>query len=149
LKDEGAIEKGKKRSFVPAGALPQVAGLEIFGEDADGGLLGRPLEWKREGPAPSVLILPGRAEEALGRGVRVLARIARVEGAVSYEARIIKRLGASAHRVLGVLRRERGHLARIEPIDRKTRFAFMVEERELAGAKDGELVLIEPTARHA
>jgi ribonuclease R len=151
LKDEGTIEQGKRRSLVPAGGLPEVAVLEIFGEDPDGELIGRPVEWHREEPAPSVLILPGREEEraALGRGERVLARIARArEGAISYEARIIKRLGASAHRVLGVLRRERGSLARIEPIDRKSRQALMVEERELAGAKDGELVLVEPMARH-
>ncbi len=151
LAEEGALERGKKRSFVPAGGLPDVTVLEIFGEDPDGELLGRPVEWKKDEPTPSVLILPGRDESgpALGRGERVLARIARTkEGAVSYEARIIKRLGASVHRVLGVLRRERGHLARIEPVDRKTRYAFVVDQQELAGAHDGELVLVEPTARH-
>jgi ribonuclease R len=150
LKAEGAIEQGRKRSFAPAGALPEVAVLEIFGEDPDGEPLARPAEWQRDEAPPTVLILPGRDEQsAPGRGDRVLARIARTkEGPVPYEARIIKRLGASAHRVLGVLKRERGHLARIEPIDRKTRYAFMVEERELAGAKDGELVVVEPTARH-
>jgi len=152
LKADGAVEQGKRRSLVPAGGLPEVAVLEIFGEDPDGELIGRPVEWNREEPAPSVLILPGREGDgaALGRGERVLARITRTrEGTLPYEARIIKRLGASAHRVLGVLKRERGSLARIEPIDRKSRFALMVEERELAGAKDGELVLAEPMASHA
>jgi ribonuclease R len=151
LKDEGAIEQGKRRSFAPAGALPEVAVLEIFGEDPDGEPLGRPLDWRRDEPAPSVLILPGRDDATTppGRGDRVLARIARSkDGPVPYEARIIKRLGASAHRALGVIRRERGALARVEPIDRKTRHAFVVDERDLAGAKDGELVLVEPTARH-
>jgi ribonuclease R len=151
LSDEGIIERGKRRRFVPAGGLPEVAVLEITGEDPDGELLGRPAEWNRDEPVPSVLILPGRDESgpALGRGERVLARIARTkEGAVPYEARIIKRLGASVHRVLGVLRRERGHLARVEPVDRKTRYAFIVDQQELSGADDGELVLVEPTARH-
>jgi ribonuclease R len=151
LSQEGTIERGKRRSFVPAGGLPEVAVLEVYGEDPDGELLGRPVEWNRDEPAPSVLILPGRDESgpALGRGGRVLARIARSkEGAIPYEARIIKRLGASVHRVLGVLRRERGHLARIEPVDRKTRYAFVVDSQELAGADDGELVLVEPMARH-
>jgi ribonuclease R len=148
LKAEGVIEQGKKRSFVPAGVLPEVTVLEIFGENPDGELLGRPIAWKEDEPAPSVLIVPGREDAALGRGERVLVRLARIEGQIPYEGRIIKRLGASVHRVLGVLKRERGHLARIEPIDRKTRFAFMVEERELGGAKDGELVLVEPTSRH-
>lgn len=153
LKDEGIIEKGKRRSFVPAGDLPEVAVLEIFGEDPDGEPIGRPVEWRREEPVPSVLILPNRDEEfaSLGRGEKVLARISRSRegGAVPFEGRIIKRLGANAHRVLGVLKRERGSLARIEPIDRKTRHALIVEERDLEGAKDGELVLAEPMASHS
>jgi ribonuclease R len=150
LAEDGAIERGRKRTFVPAGALPEVAVLEIFGEDPDGEPLGRPVEWKGEGPAPSVLILPGRDESsAPGRGERVLARISRIhEGRAEYEARIIKQLGASVHRVLGVLRLEAGHLPRIEPIDRKTRYAFVIEREELQGAKDGELVVVEPSARH-
>ena len=52
LKAEGAIEQGRKRSFAPAGALPEVAVLEIFGEDPDGEPLARPAEWQRdEAPA--------------------------------------------------------------------------------------------------
>jgi len=151
LADEGTIERGRKKSFVPSGGLPEVAVLEIFGEDPDGEPLGRPVEWKGEGAPPSVLILPGREETgAPGRGERVLARIARTrEGHAPYEARIIKRLGASAHKVLGVVKRERGMPARIEPIDRKTRYAFVVDARELGDTADGELVVIEPTARHA
>jgi ribonuclease R len=152
LKDEGVIEQGKRRSYVPAGDLPEVAVLEIFGEDADGEPIARPVSWEREEPPPSVLILPGRDEEfsALGRGEKVLARISRSrENAVPYVGRIIKRLGASVHRVLGVLRCEKGSLARIEPVDRKTRHALIVEGREIAGAKDGDLVLAEPMAAHS
>ena len=150
LAEEGAVQRGRKRSLVPAGALPEVAVVEIFGEDPDGEPLGRPAEWAGEGPAPSILILPGREEaSAPGRGERVLARIARTkDGAIPYEARIIKRLGASAHRVLGVLRLEPGQLPRIEPIDRKTRYALSIGREDLAGAKHGELVLAEPMARH-
>ena len=143
MAEEGAIERGRKRSLVPAGALPEVAVVEIFGEDPDGEPLGRPAEWAGEGPAPSILILPGREEaSAPGRGERVLARIARTkDGATPYEARIIKRLGASAHRVLGVLRLEPGQPPRIEPIDRKTRYALAIGREDLSGAKNGELVL--------
>jgi ribonuclease R len=150
MADEGTIERGRKRSLVPAGALPEVAVLEIFGEDPDGEPLGRPVEWAGEVPPPSILILPGGEEiSAPGRGMRVLARIARTpEGSTPYEARIIKRLGASAHRVLGVLRLEQGQPPRIEPIDRKTRYALVIDREELSGAKNGELVLAEPMARH-
>ena len=151
LKDEGVIEQGRRKSYVTAGALPEVAVLEIFGEDPDGDLLGRPVEWKREEPPPSVLIVPGKDEpsQPLGRGERVLARIARsTEGLAPYEGRIIKRLGASAHRVLGVLSRHNGR-AGIEPIDRKSRHSLMVEDRDLNGAREGELVVAEPMAGRA
>ena len=147
LKDEGVVEQGRKKSYVTAGALPDVAALEIFGEDADGDLLGRPLDWKRDEPPPSVLIVPGKDDSRpLGRGERVLARITRTpDGHAPYEGRVIKRLGASAHRVLGVLARHNGR-AGIEPIDRKSRHTLMVEDRDLNGAREGELVLAEPIA---
>ena len=150
LSDEGLIERGRKKSFVPSGGLPEVAVLEIFGEDPDGEPLGRPVEWTGDTLAPSVLILPGRDESsAPGRGERVLARIARShDGFSPYEARIIKRLGASAHRALGVLRIAPGQLARVEPIDRKTRYAFVIDRTDLAGGRDGELVVVEPSSRH-
>src|ERR1700704_3312306 len=136
LKVEGAIEKGPKKSYVPSGELPEVAVLEIFGEDPDGELLGRPVEWTSNTPPPVVLIVPGREDTTrpIGRGERVLARISRSkEGSAPYEGQIIKRLGASAHRVLGVLARTHGRFS-IEPIDRKTRPSFAVDERELSGA---------------
>ena len=81
LKDEGVIEQGRKKSYVPAGALPEVAALEIFGEDPDGDLLGRPIEWTGTEPPPSVLIVPGTDDSLrpLGRGERVLARITRTK----------------------------------------------------------------------
>jgi ribonuclease R len=148
LKDEGAIEQGRKKSYVTAGALPEVAALEIFGEDPDGDLLGRPIEWKREEQPPSVLIVPGTDDVArpLGRGDRVLARITRAkDGHPPYEGRVIKRLGASAHRVLGVLARHNGR-AGIEPIDRKSRHSLIVDDRDMGGAREGELVLAEPIA---
>jgi ribonuclease R len=148
LKDEGAIEQGRKKSYVPAGALPDVVALEIFGEDPDGELLGRPLEWTRPEPPPSVLIVPGEDDSPrpLGRGERVLARITRTKDPhTPYEGRVLKRLGASAHRVLGVLARHNGRPA-IEPIDRKSRHVLMIEERDVAGAREGELVVAEPVA---
>jgi ribonuclease R len=151
LKDEGAIEQGRRKAYVTSGALPAVAALEIFGEDPDGELLGRPLEWTGTEPPPSVLIVPGRDDSPrpLGRGEHVLARITPTKDpAAPYEGKIIKRLGASAHRVLGVLSRHDGR-AGIEPIDRKTRHSLMVDERDVAGAREGELVLAEPLVGRA
>ena len=148
LKDEGIIEQGRKKSYVPAGALPEVVALEIFGEDPDGELLARPIDWSSDEPAPTVLVVPGADDSVrpLGRGERVLARIVRVkDGHPPYAGRVIKRLGASAHRVLGVFARHNGRAA-IEPIDRNTRHSLMVDERDVGGAREGELVVGEPVA---
>ncbi|MGQ0741239.1 MAG: ribonuclease R [Alphaproteobacteria bacterium] len=143
---EGLLERGKKKTYAPPGTLPEVAVIEIIGTDTDGELIGRPAHWERAEPAPQIWVSPGRVEEEgppLGRGDKVLARISRTKE--GYEARVIKRLGASVHRVLGVLRRDGGAM-RVEPVDRKTRLAFTVDERALAGARENELVLVEPLA---
>jgi ribonuclease R len=80
---------------------------------------------------------------ALGRCERVLARITLEKD--GYEGRVIKRLGASAHHVLGVLRRDHGAV-RIEPVDRKSRYAYIADQGTSKDIPDGELVLVEPLA---
>jgi ribonuclease R len=150
LESEGAIARGRKRSYERPGALPEVTVLEITGQDPDGELLARPQRWEHDEPPPQILVVPGRDDEsrgpALGAGERVLARLTQTrEG---YEARIIKRLGASVHKVLGVFHQtERG--GRVAPIDRKSKYEFVVEGRDRAGAQSNELVLCEPLSGRA
>ncbi len=150
LENEGLIARGPKRSFTKAGTLPEVAVLEVTGQDPDGELLARPARWEAQEAPPRIIVVPGRetdAGPALGRGERILARLAQThEG---YEARIIKRLGASVHRVLGVYREGTGREGRIAPIDRKTRHEFVVDARDRGGAQQNELVLAEPLAGRA
>ncbi|HET7335127.1 MAG TPA: ribonuclease R [Rhizomicrobium sp.] len=149
LEAEGLIERGeKKRSYAKPGTMPPVAVLEITGQDNDGELLARPQAWEHDTPPPTIYVSPGKddAGPALGVGEHILARL--TETANGYDARIIKRLGASVHRVLGVYRTgERG--GRIEPIDRKTRSAFIVDNRDRCDAKNNELVLAEPLSGRA
>ncbi len=144
LESEGAIARSARHRYAPAGELPEVAVLEIVGQDPDGELLARPERWERDDPPPRIIIVPGRDAEpgpALGIGERVLARLARVDD--GYDARVIKRIGAAVHRVLGVYREHAGH-GRIVPIDRKTRHEFIVESRDKSGASSNELVIAEP-----
>ncbi|HEY5048714.1 MAG TPA: ribonuclease R [Rhizomicrobium sp.] len=150
LESEGLIARGPKRGYVRAGVLPEVAVLEITGKDPDGELLARPAKWDTAGTPPQIIVVPGRetdAGPALGQGERILARLTETQD--GYEARIVKRLGASAHRVLGVYREGTGREGRIAPIDRKTRHEFMVDARDRAGAEPNELVLAEPLAERA
>ncbi|MBI3677069.1 MAG: ribonuclease R [Proteobacteria bacterium] len=149
LEEDGTIARGKKRSYSKAGGLPDVCVLEITGQDNDGELLARPQRWEGEEEPPQIIVVPGREEESgpsLGRGERVLARLTETRN--GYEAKIIKRLGASVHRVLGVyVQSERG--GRISPIDRKTRNEFIVDAHDRNGAVPNELVLAEPLSGRA
>lgn len=146
LEAEGAIDRSARRRYAPSGALPEVTTLEITGQDPDGDLLARPQHWELPQAPPRILLVPGRDADsapALGIGERVLARLARTDD--GYEARVIKRIGAGVHRVLGVYREHQGQ-GRIAPIDRKTRHEFTVERHDRGGAMTNELVLAEPLA---
>ncbi|HXC55505.1 MAG TPA: ribonuclease R [Rhizomicrobium sp.] len=148
LAADGAIEGNRRQGYAAPGTLPDVAVLEITGQDTDGELLARPQKWDSNEEPPQIVVVPSReaAGSALGRGERVLARISKVGD--GYEALIIKRLGASAHKVLGVLHAGPNGL-RIAPIDRKSRTEFSVDARDRGGAEHNELVLAEPIAGKA
>ena len=149
LDQEGAVTGNRKRGYIKPGELPEVTVLEITGQDMDGELTARPQRWESNEEPPKIFVLPARDAEvgpALGRGERVLARLEKTED--GYEARIIKRLGASAHKVLGVVHVGSGGM-RIAPIDRKSRTEFTVDTRDRAGALNNELVLCEPIAGRA
>jgi ribonuclease R len=148
LDQEGVVTGSRKRGYERPGTLPEVTVLEIIGQDMDGELVARPQRWESNEEPPQIIIVPARDDvgPALGRGERVLARLEKTDD--GFEARVIKRLGASAHRVLGVF-----HVgpsgARIAPIDRKSRSEFSVDARDRAGAENNELVLAEPIAGRA
>jgi len=145
LDQEGVVTGSRKRGYERPGTLPEVAVLEITGQDMDGELIARPQRWESNEEPPKIIVMPGRddAGPALGRGERVLARLEKTDD--GFEARIIKRLGASAHRVLGVVHVGPGGM-RIAPIDRKSRTEFSVDARDRGGAENNELVLAEPVA---
>ena len=143
LEAEGAIAGNRRKGYATPGALPDVAVLEITGPDMDGELLARPQKWESNEEPPQIIIVPGRedAGPALGGGERVLARLTKVGD--GYEARVIKRLGADAHKVLGVLTvTPRG--LRLAPIDRKSRTEYSIDNRDRGAAENNELVLAEP-----
>ncbi len=149
LEIEGALNRGPRKTYEKPGELPEVTILEIMGQDTDGELLARPQRWEQETPPPKIIVVPGRDDDAgpaLGIGERILARL--TETRDGFEARVIRRLGASAHKVLGVYREgERG--GRVVPIDRKTKHEYIVDVRDRANAKANELVLCEPLTGRA
>jgi ribonuclease R len=99
---------------------------------------------KGKGDGPTYRLAPDRGEAAAGApgmGDRLLVRFERLEGGET-EARLIKRLGQSAHRLLGVVRKGRGE-TRVEPVDRKSRDRLLLTGPDAATLRDGDLVLAE------
>jgi len=146
LMDDGEVKRGRGRKMTRVGDLPEVTVVEVVEQDTDGELFCRPANWDADGEPPRIVLAPGADKDvpgaALGVGERFLARLKRTgEG---FEARIIKRLGTSAHKALGVFRKLGKHGGRVEPVDRKARHDFMIAQGDTGDAEDGEIVVVEP-----
>ncbi|HEY1426967.1 MAG TPA: ribonuclease R [Caulobacteraceae bacterium] len=133
---------GRSRRGVDArgGAFPPVGVADVVERDADGDLFVRPA--KAEEGAPLARLAPDSRESAAGApglGDRLLVRFETLESG-EIEARLIKRLGQSAHRILGVVRKARREV-RIEPVDRRSKESLLIPEHEGRDLADGDLVL--------
>jgi len=119
--------------------------MEIVDRDPDGELIGR--FRGRDGLfGPPVRLAPGeargrRGEPAIGLGDRAIVKIVRENGEPI--ARVVKRLGQSAHKILGVFHAHPQGGGRVEPADRKARGDIMIFREHQGDAVDGALVLVE------
>ncbi|MFC3069776.1 ribonuclease R [Phenylobacterium soli] len=149
LEGQGGLSRRGRKGFAEPGALPEVGVVDVVERDPDGDLLVRLTKGE---DAPLVVLAPSRkaeAGQAPGLGDRLLVRFERLEGG-EYEARLIKRLGQSAHRLLGVIRKARREI-RVEPVDRRSKDTLVLDPSEAAELKDGDLVLAQmsgPAARY-
>jgi ribonuclease R len=146
LEEEGKLGRVGKRAFASTETAPASGVMEVVDRDTDGELLAR-----ARGPnglfGPTVRVAPGEArgekgQTALGLGDRFQAKVGDEHG--GKVARVVKRLGQSAHIVLGVYHANK-YGGRVQPSDRKARHDLIVENHEAGGAKDGDLVLCELT----
>jgi ribonuclease R len=147
LESERFSRRGVRGRRRESGRPPPVAVVDVVERDADGDLYVRPT--KGDPNATPVRLAPDRAEKpagAPGLGDRLLVRFERLETGES-EARLIKRLGQSAHRVLGVVRKGGGEVT-VEPVDRKSRERLSLTGVDAEGLSDGDLVLAEVGAAH-
>jgi len=147
LEGDGKLGKRGRKGFAEAGALPPTGVADVVERDADGELYVRLVKAGTE--APLARLAPDRNEKAAGApglGDRLLVRFERQGDQI--EARLIKKLGQSAHRILGVIRKGRREI-RIEPVDRKVKDVLTLTEREAQdkNLKDGDLVLAELAGR--
>ncbi|MFZ7091775.1 ribonuclease R [Primorskyibacter sp. 2E233] len=139
LEHEGHLEK-RKKTYRDPDRLPPVSVLQVQEANSDGDLYAKPLEWHGEGVEPIVLLIPRASDPALGEGDRILARLQVVhEEDHNYEARLIRRIGASPRKVIGIFRKG-AEGGRILPIDKGADNEWSVASDATGGAKDGELV---------
>ncbi len=139
LEDDGALEK-KKRAYRDPGKLPPVSLLTVIGPDDAGDLFLHAMEWQGEGAAPRILFIPKKGDPAMGPGDKLLARLSEVNlEDREYEARLIRKLGSNAIKVLGIYRKGSDG-GRIVPIDKGADKEWRVGRDDDLGARDGELV---------
>ncbi len=140
LQAEGVLGRRGRKGFAGAGELPPVGVADVVERNTDGDLF---VKLKLAGEdAPPVRLAPSRNEAeagAPGLGDRLLVRFERLETG-EFEARLIKRLGQSAHRVLGVVRKSRREV-RVEPVDRRSKESLVLPPHEGEEVADGDLVL--------
>jgi ribonuclease R len=120
--------------------LPPVGVVDVIERGADGDLFVRLTKGGED--SPSFRLAPAATEAlagAPGLGDRLLVRLETLESG-EREARLIKRLGQSAHRILGVVRKTRREI-RVEPVDRRSRDSLLLMESEARHLSDGDLVL--------
>ncbi len=142
LEAEGLLQK-KARRFRQPGTLPPVTVVEALAPDDQGDLFLRPMEWDGEGDAPLVLFHAKRGDPAIGKGDRLLVRIAKATGQDHlYEGRLIRRIGSTRGdkpKLLGVFRKS-AEGGRIVPIEKGSDKEWRVIGHGVNGALDGELV---------
>ena len=139
LEASGALGKRGRRGFAQAGALPPVGVVDVVERDVDGDLYVR---LTKGDDTPTLRLAPDRNEAAGGApglGDRLLVRFEALENG-EMEARLIKRLGSSAHKILGVIRKSRRE-TRVEPVDRKSKESLLIPEALAGDLRDGDLVL--------
>ncbi|MCA3751585.1 MAG: ribonuclease R, partial [Phenylobacterium sp.] len=139
LQDSGALGRRGRKGVAISGELPPVGVAEVVERDPDGELLVRLVKGE---DAPLVRLAPDRNEAtagAPGLGDRLLVRFETTEAGET-EARLIKRLGAAVHRVLGVVRKS-ARQVRVEPVDRRSRDQVLIEGAAPTDLRDGDLVV--------
>jgi ribonuclease R len=115
----------------------------VVERDGDGELMVRLVRAARE--TPLIRLAPGRDEApagAPGLGDRLLVRFEPAPGEADgvVEARLIKRLGQSAHQILGVVRKS-ARETRLEPVDRRSKESLILAGSDSRDLADGDLVL--------
>ena len=155
LEDDGRVDRKRKKLHHP-GMLPDVVLAEVTTRDRDGELIAVPADWDADtnGEAPRIRIhvprrarpgeIPGIGDRALLRTEDVGAEDMGAEDGIRYRGRVVKLIGQSRNRVIGVFRALPDGGGRLVPIEKKNvgRELAIASGRTL-DAQDGDLIAVE------
>ena len=144
MQADGGLGRRGRKGMAEAGALPPVGVADVAERDADGELFVRLANAGED--APLVRLAPDRKAEAAagapGLGDRVLVRFVAREGGDT-EAQLIKKLGQSAHKVLGVVRKGRRE-TRCGAGGPQVQGGHAAQRRGRREGREGDLVVAQP-----
>lgn len=139
LSAEGVIARTSGRRARREAILPSVAVLQVIAVSKDGDVNASPAEWRGDGPAPRIALIPTHSVPAPAVGDRVLARTKVLDDG-TIEARPMRLLERGPQEVLGVYQVIGGE-GRITPANKRKRDEYRVRGADAAGAKPGDVVV--------
>ncbi len=142
IQNQGLIVRQNRR-FVMQGLLRDRLAVEITGQDADGNLVARPVQWNEEGQTPQILLSAQNVKPFPKVGDVVQAKIRRINQYL-YEGEALKHLAIASNRMVGVL-----YEGRIMSVDRRFKEAFLMDETFPKDLSAGDLVLVEIPERRS
>lgn len=141
MAEAGDLDLGNRRKVAPVGTLPEVTVLEVVGTDADGEVLARAVGREHEDQPPRIHLIADRRSGPMGTGDRALCRLER-RGESFYVARVIRRIGRSTPRTLGIFHRTDDG-ARVHPTDKRAKSEIRIPKGDEMDAQSGDLVTVE------
>ena len=138
----GLIVKQEGQCYSVPDSLPAVGVVEVYEIDIDGDVFARPTGWNEEaqGPPPRIEIMPGhKGHPALKERDRALVSLRKVTDRL-YEGKVIRKLDSQKGRILGRVIRSKNHFT-LQPTDKKAKYDFDIPQKDLGGAKSGDLAV--------
>ncbi|MEE2654314.1 MAG: ribonuclease R [Pseudomonadota bacterium] len=141
LVNDGKIHRGRGKNYFSPDHVPSVSILQVTGLD-DGGEPILKLADKRFEKSKKKIYVNNRSLSgpAPGVGDRVLAKLE--PNKHGFSARVIKVLESSPNNFIGVFNSQ-SDCGLVDPSDRRLKATFIINNKEINGASDGDLVQCE------
>ncbi len=148
LENSGIIERDSRRSLSMAGMLPETCPVEVTGEDSEGYLIARPLNWRDDTPSPQIILFDmGNIMPPARAGDFLLVRTKQA-GKHLYEGKVLRRLTNAPDRIVGIFTTKgKGQPGMVSSVDRRLKHNYFVERDDTSGAENSSVVIAELTGQ--